>query len=62
VRGAVSYLSGTNQLLDDGQPASTLLISKESGLLKTARLEPFAGWSLISIFRHRWNSRRHTLV
>ena len=51
VRGAVSYLTGTNQV---GMTVTSLdlLISKRFGLLKTARLEPFAGWSLISIFAH----------
>jgi len=39
VRGAVSYLTGTNQV---GMTVTSLdlLISKRFGLLKTARLEP----------------------
>jgi hypothetical protein len=51
VRGAVSYLTGTDQATMT-VTSLDLLVSKRFGLLKTARLEPFAGWSLISIFAH----------
>jgi hypothetical protein len=51
VRGAVSYLTGTDQV-SMTVTSLDLLISKRFGLLKTARLEPFLGWSLISIFAH----------
>jgi hypothetical protein len=50
-RGAVSYLTGTDQIRMT-VTSFDLLVSKGFGLLKTARLEPFAGWSLISIFAH----------
>jgi hypothetical protein len=49
VRGAVSHLTGTDQATMT-VTSLDLLISKRFGLLKTARLEPFVGWSLISIF------------
>jgi hypothetical protein len=51
VRGAISYLTGTSQVT---MTTATLdvLVSKGFGLLKTARIEPFAGWSLIAIFAH----------
>jgi hypothetical protein len=51
VRGAVSYVTGTDQI-NMTVTSLDLLISKRFGLLKTARLEPFVGWSLISIFAH----------
>ena len=51
VRGAVSHLTGTNQVTMT-TTSLDLLISKRFGLLKTARLEPFGGWSLLSIFAH----------
>ena len=51
LRGAVSYLTGTDEVATTTTSVD-LLISKGFGLLKTARLEPFAGWSLISIFAH----------
>ena len=49
VRGAVSHLTGTDQITMT-TTSLDLLISKRFGLLKTARLEPFAGWSMLSIF------------
>ena len=51
VRGAVSYLTGTDQVTMT-TTSLDLLISKRFGLLKTARLEPFVGWGMISIFAH----------
>jgi hypothetical protein len=51
VRGAVSYLTGTDQVTMTTTSVD-LLISKGFGLLGTARLEPFVGWSWISIFAH----------
>jgi hypothetical protein len=51
VRGAVSYLTGTSQVTMT-TATFDLLVSKGFGLLKTARLEPFAGGSLIAIFAH----------
>jgi hypothetical protein len=51
VRGAVSYLTGTSQVTMTTATLD-LLVSKGFGLLKTARLEPFAGGSLIAIFAH----------
>jgi hypothetical protein len=51
LRGAVSYLTGTDQVRLI-TTSFDLLISKGVGIFKTARLEPFAGWSLISIFAH----------
>jgi hypothetical protein len=50
-RGAVSYLTGTDQIRMT-IASFDLLVSKGFGILKTARLEPFAGWGLISIFAH----------
>jgi hypothetical protein len=50
-RGAVSYLTGTDQIRMT-VTSFDLLVSKGFGLFKTARIEPFAGWSLISIFAH----------
>ena len=49
VRGAVSHLTGTDQVTMT-TTSLDLLVSKRFGLLKTARLEPFAGWSMLSIF------------
>jgi hypothetical protein len=48
VRGAFAYLTGTDQvsLLTT---SIDVLVSKGFGVLKTARLEPFGGWSLIII-------------
>jgi hypothetical protein len=51
VRGAVSYLTGTDQVTMT-TTSLDLLLSKGFGLLKTARLEPFAGLGWISIFAH----------
>jgi len=51
VRGAVSYLTGTDQVTMT-TTSLDLLVSKGFGLLKTARIEPFVGWSWISIFAH----------
>jgi hypothetical protein len=51
LRGAVSYLTGTDQVRLT-ITSIDLLVSKGFGIFKTARLEPFAGWSLISIFAH----------
>ena len=51
VRGAVSYLTGTSQVTMTTATLD-LLLSKGFGLRKTARLEPFAGGSLIAIFAH----------
>jgi len=51
VRGAVSYLTGTDQVTMTTTSVD-LLISKGFGLLGTARLEPFVGWSWMWIFAH----------
>jgi hypothetical protein len=51
LRGALSYLTGTDQVTMT-TTSLDLLVSKGFGLLKTARIEPFAGWSWISIFAH----------
>jgi hypothetical protein len=51
IRGAVSYLTGTSQVTMTTATLD-LLVSKGFGLLKTARLEPFAGGGLIAIFAH----------
>ena len=51
LRGAISYLTGTDQVTMT-TTSLDLLVSKGFGLLKTARIEPFAGWSWISIFAH----------
>jgi len=61
VRGAVSYLTGTNQV---GMTVTSLdlLISKRFGLLKTARLEPLCRLEPDFDLRPQWNSRRNTLV
>lgn len=48
VRGAFAQLSGTDQVnLRTG--SLDLLISRGFGLLKTVRVEPFGGWSLLLI-------------
>jgi hypothetical protein len=48
VRAAVSYLTGTDQV--NLQTTSLdVLISKAFGVLKTVRIEPFGGWSLLMI-------------
>ena len=49
LRLALSYLTGTDQVTMT-TTSLDLLVSKGFGLLKTARIEPFAGWSWISIF------------
>ena len=48
VRAAFAYLTGTDQV---SLKTTTLdvLVSKGFGVLKTARLEPFGGWSLLLI-------------
>jgi hypothetical protein len=51
MRGAVSYLTGTDQVTMT-TTSLDLLLSKGFGLLKTARLEPFGGLGWISIFAH----------
>jgi hypothetical protein len=48
VRGAFAYVTGTDQL-NLHVTSVDLLISKGFGVLKTARLEPFGGWSLLMI-------------
>jgi hypothetical protein len=48
VRAAVAHLTGTDQV-DLTTTSVDVLVSKGFGLLKTARLEPFAGWSLLLI-------------
>jgi len=48
VRAAVAYLTGTDQV--NLQTTSLdVLISKAFGVLKTVRIEPFGGWSLLMI-------------
>lgn len=48
VRGSVSHLTGTDQLrMTTG--ALDLIISKRFGAFKTARVEPYAGWSYLLI-------------
>jgi hypothetical protein len=48
VRAAIAYLTGTDQV--SMQTTSfDVMISKGFGLLKTARIEPFGGWSLLLI-------------
>jgi hypothetical protein len=48
VRAAVAYLTGTDQV--NLQTTSLdVLISKGFGVLKTVRIEPFGGWSLLMI-------------
>jgi hypothetical protein len=48
VRGAFAYLTGTDQA-SINITSLDVLVSKGFGVLKTARLEPFGGWSLIMI-------------
>jgi hypothetical protein len=48
VRGAFAYLSGTDQA-SLRTISLDVMISKGFGVLKTARLEPFGGWSLLLI-------------
>lgn len=48
VRGAFAYLTGTDQV-SLRTTSLDVLISKGFGLLKTARIEPFGGWSLLLI-------------
>jgi hypothetical protein len=48
VRAAIAYLTGTDQV--NLQTTSLdVLISKAFGVLKTVRIEPFGGWSLLLI-------------
>jgi hypothetical protein len=48
VRAAVAYLTGTDQV--NLQTTSLdVVISKAFGVLKTVRIEPFGGWSLLMI-------------
>jgi hypothetical protein len=51
VRGSLSYLTGSDQVTMT-TTGLDFFVSKGFGLLKTARLEPFAGWGLIAIFAH----------
>jgi hypothetical protein len=48
IRAAVAYLTGTDQI---SLKTTTLdvLVSKGFGVLKTVRIEPFGGWSLLMI-------------
>jgi hypothetical protein len=48
VRGAFAYVTGTDQV-SLNVTSVDVLISKGFGVLKTARLEPFGGWSLLMI-------------
>jgi hypothetical protein len=48
VRGAFAYLSGTDQV-SLKTFSIDLLVSKGFGVLKTLRIEPFGGWSLLLI-------------
>jgi len=48
VRAAVSYLTGTDQVSLKTSSIDVLL-SKGFGVLKTVRIEPFGGWSLLLI-------------
>ena len=48
VRGAFAYLTGTDQA-SLNITSFDVLVSKGFGVLKTARLEPFGGWSLVMI-------------
>ncbi|MBN2577001.1 MAG: hypothetical protein JXP73_20735 [Deltaproteobacteria bacterium] len=48
VRGAFAYLTGTDQA-NLGTLSLDVLVSKGFGVLKTARIEPFGGWSLLLI-------------
>jgi hypothetical protein len=51
LRLAVAYLTGTDQVTMT-TTSLDLLVSKGFALLKTAQIEPFAGWGWISIFAH----------
>ena len=48
VRGAFAYLTGTDQI-SLKTTSIDVLVSKGFGVLKTVRLEPFGGWSLLLI-------------
>jgi len=48
VRAAVAYLTGTDQV-NLQMTSLDVLISKGFGVLKTVRVEPFGGWSLLMI-------------
>jgi hypothetical protein len=48
VRAAVSYLTGTDQV-SLKTSSIDVLMSKAFGVLKTVRIEPFGGWSLLLI-------------
>lgn len=48
VRGAFAYLSGTDQV-SLRTTSLDVLVSKGFGVLKTLRIEPFGGWSLLLI-------------
>jgi hypothetical protein len=48
VRGAFAYLSGTDQV-DLHSYSLDILVSKGFGVMKTVRVEPFGGWSLLLI-------------
>jgi hypothetical protein len=48
VRGAFAYVSGTDQA-NLRTVSVDVLVSKGFGLFKTARVEPFGGWSLLLI-------------
>jgi hypothetical protein len=48
VRAAVSYLTGTDQV-NLTTTSLDVIVSKGFGVLKTLRIEPFGGWSLLLI-------------
>jgi len=48
VRGAFAYITGTDQV-NLNISSLDVIVSKAFGVLKTARLEPFGGWSLLMI-------------
>ncbi len=48
VRAAISHLTGTDQV-DLTTTSLDVLVSKGFGVLKTLRIEPFGGWSLLMI-------------
>jgi hypothetical protein len=48
IRGAFAYLTGTDQV-SLRTTSIDVLVSKGFGVLKTVRLEPFGGWSLLLI-------------
>jgi hypothetical protein len=48
VRAAISYLTGTDQV-NLKTTSLDVLVSKGFGVLKTLRIEPFGGWSLLLI-------------